>query len=77
MKVEIYGATWCTSCKQAVQLCESRLIDYDYIDIDETANLRTLEERTGAKVRTVPQIFLDGSLVVGGFAGFQKELAKA
>lgn len=77
MKVEIYGATWCASCKQAVQLCESRSIDYDYIDIDETSNLRTLEERTGAKVRTVPQIFLDGTLVAGGFAGLQQELARA
>lgn len=77
MKIEIYGAEWCGYCKQAVSLCESSAIDYDYIDIDETSNLRSLEERMGAKVRSVPQIFLDGQLVPGGYSGLQKELAKS
>lgn len=76
MKVEIYGAEWCSYCKQAVKLCETKGITFDYIDIDETPNLRQLEERVGAKVRTVPQIFLDGRLVQGGFTGLQQELAK-
>jgi len=75
MKVEIYGAEWCTFCKQAVQLCESQSIQYDYIDIDETANLRSLEERLGSKVRTVPQIFRDGVLVPGGYTGLRAELS--
>ncbi len=75
MKIEIYGAEWCAFCKSAVQLCESKSIQYDYIDIDETANLRSLEERIGNKVRTVPQIFLDGSLVQGGYTGLQQQLA--
>lgn len=76
MKIEIYGAEWCNFCKQAVSLCESKAVVYEYIDIDETANLRMLEERMGSKVRTVPQIFLDGNLVPGGFNGLQQELAK-
>lgn len=76
MKVEIYGAEWCTFCKSAVRLCESQSIEFDYIDIDDTANLRSLEERTGGKVRSVPQIFMDGALVPGGFTGFQAELSK-
>lgn len=76
MKIEIYGAEWCSFCKQAVSLCESKAMLYDYIDIDETANLRMLEERMGSKVRTVPQIFMDGNLVPGGFSGLQQELAK-
>lgn len=77
MKVEIYGAEWCTFCKQAVQLCESQSVEYDYIDIDETANLRNLEERIGNKVRTVPQIFMNGSLVSGGYTGLKQELLKS
>lgn len=76
MKIEIYGAEWCNFCKQAVSLCESKAMLYEYIDIDETANLRVLEERMGSKVRTVPQIFMDGNLVPGGFSGLQQELAK-
>ncbi len=77
MKVEIYGAEWCGFCKNAVSLCESKGIQYDYIDVDDTANLRSLEERLGSKARTVPQIFLDGALVPGGFTGLKQELAKA
>lgn len=76
MKVEIYGAEWCTFCKQAVKLCESKAVAYDYIDVDETANLRMLEERIGGRVKSVPQIFLDGNLIKGGFGGLQQELAK-
>lgn len=76
MKIEIYGAEWCAYCKRAVSLCETKGISFDYIDIDETANLRQLEERVGGKVRTVPQIFMDGQLVQGGFTGLQQELAK-
>ncbi len=77
MKVEIYGAEWCGFCKNAVSLCESKGIQYDYIDVDDTANLRSLEERLGSKARTVPQIFLDGTLVPGGFTGLKQELAKS
>ena len=76
MKIEIYGAEWCTYCKSAVALCESRSIDYDYIDIDDTANMRVLEERVGGKVRSVPQIFKDGVLINGGFSGLKQELSK-
>ncbi len=76
MNIEIYGASWCTFCESAKRLCESKSIDYDYIDVDDTANLRILEERVGSKVRSVPQIFLDGRLVQGGFTGLKQELAK-
>lgn len=76
MKIEIYGAEWCTYCKQAVALCESKSVEYNYIDIDDTANMRALENRVGGKVRSVPQIFKDGTLIYGGFAGLKQELAK-
>jgi glutaredoxin len=76
MKVEIYGAEWCTFCKQAVRLCETKAVSFDYIDIDDTANLRLLEERVGGKVRAVPQIFVDGQHVPSGYTGLQQELAK-
>lgn len=76
MKVEIYGAEWCTFCKQAVKLCETKAISFEYIDVDETSNMRLLEERVGAKVRTVPQIFIDGQHLPGGFTKLQQELAK-
>ena len=76
MKVEIYGAEWCSYCKKAVSLCENKSVQYDYIDIDDTVNLRSLEERVGNKIRSVPQIFMDGHLIPGGFNGLKQELDK-
>jgi len=75
MKVEIYGASWCTTCKDAVAFCKNKSIDYDYIDIDDTVNLRSLEERVGAKIRAVPQIFLDDKHV-GSLTGLLLEVSK-
>lgn len=76
MKIEIYGAEWCNFCNQAKQLCESNSVEYSYIDIDDTANLRSLEERIGGKVRSVPQIFMNDALIPGGFNGLKQELTK-
>lgn len=77
MKVEIYGAEWCTFCKQAVRLCETKAISFEYVDIDDTANMRLLEARVGSKIRTVPQIFVDGAYLPGGYSGLEQELKKA
>lgn len=76
MKVEIYGASWCATCKDAVAFCVNKSLEYSYIDIDETANLRSLEERVGSKVRAVPQIFLDDKHV-GSLTGLLQEVSKA
>jgi glutaredoxin len=57
-------------------LCETKSIDYDYIDVDDSANMRILEERVGGKVRSVPQIFINGQLIPSGFTGLKQELAK-
>lgn len=76
MKAEIYGNERCTFCKQAVSLCETNNIEVDYIDIDNGENLRILRERAGAPVKTIPQIFLDGQFIPGGFSGLKQELAK-
>jgi glutaredoxin 1 len=76
MKIEIYGAEWCNFCVQAKTLCETSKLDFDYIDIDDTSNMQLLEERVGGKVKTVPQIFMDGMLVPGGFTGLKQELEK-
>lgn len=77
MKVEIYGANWCSSCKQAVSLCETQSIQYDYIDVDDESNLEKLEVKIGGKVRSVPQIFVNGIHLPNGFMGLKQELAKS
>lgn len=75
MNVEIYGTSWCTFCTQAKQLCEDLSIDYAYVDVDDTPKLRQLEERIGEKVKSIPQVFIDGKFIPGGFSALQKQLA--
>jgi glutaredoxin 3 len=77
MKVEIYGAEWCNYCKQAVRLCEAKSVEYEYIDVDESGNMKVLQERLGSPARTIPQIFVDDRFLPGGFTGLQQELAKS
>ena len=76
MKVDIYGTPTCSYCKQAVSLCETRNIDYSYTDVSDKENLKILEDRVGAKVKFVPQIFLNDQYVNNGFNGLVQELAK-
>lgn len=60
MKIEIYGAEWCAACKNAVQACEENGVEYQYFEVDNSENLRNLQERLGFTVKSVPQIFVDG-----------------
>jgi len=76
MKVEIYGTEWCAYCKQAVSLCRGKGIVFEYIDLDKTENLRILEERLKSRIKSVPQIFVDGKHLLNGYNELQQELAK-
>lgn len=72
MQVEIYGTAWCASCQTAKKLCESNGIEYVYVDVDDTSSLKKLEERLGNKVKSVPQIFLNGQHLINGFKELQE-----
>ena len=76
MKVEIYGTASCSYCKQAVSLCETNAVEYNYIDVGTELMLQTLIDRMGTRPRTVPQIFLNGAYLPSGFLGLKEELAK-
>lgn len=75
MTIEIYGADWCGFCKKAISLCESNSLAYEYIDVDKTENLKNLEKRIGGRVKSVPQIFMDGQHIPGGFNGLKQQLS--
>lgn len=76
MKIEIFGAEWCHFCKNAVELCKTNNLEYDYIDIDDGDNLSVLQERMGTKVRSIPQIFMNDVFVPNGYTGLKEELSK-
>ena len=61
--VKIYSASWCQPCKSAKRLLTERGLKYEEIDIEERGWSREdLIDLTGG--RTVPQIVIDGSLLV-------------
>ncbi len=74
-RVTIFGKEGCGFCVRAKQLCESKGLDYRYIDIHrEGISKEDLEKTIGKPVLTVPQIF-SGNEHVGGNTEFSALLA--
>ena len=64
-RVQMYTTTWCGYCVRAKALLESRGIEYDEINLDDSAHFRQkLLDLTGGW--TVPQILIDGK-PIGGY----------
>lgn len=59
----IYGKKDCPFCSLAKEELKLRGIPYDYIDLQESG--KTAAEVTGRKVKTVPQIYIEGEYVGG------------
>lgn len=59
----VYGKPGCPFCQLAKEELKLRGIEYDYIDLKEIG--KTAAEVTGRKVKTVPQIYLQGDYVGG------------
>lgn len=76
--IVIYGKEDCTYCVQAVQLCESKGLDYDYKSMGKHYEREELIDKIsgefGVIPRSMPQIVQDGSYV-GGFRELKEKLA--
>lgn len=59
----VYGKKGCPFCQMAKEELKLRGIPYDYIDLADIG--KTAAEVTGRKVKTVPQIYLEGSYIGG------------
>lgn len=64
--ITIYGSPGCVFCIRAKQLCGSKEIPFEYFNLGDDIPLIDIQERIGAPVRTVPQIF-DGDKYIGGY----------
>lgn len=67
----IFGRDNCKWCDAAKQLCESKGIEYEYIDVVldpemKTAMALSVQSATGSPPKTVPQIF-DLTGYIGGY----------
>lgn len=83
--IVIYGSTTCPYCTKAKNLAEQYCLQYEYINIKDSADaLAAFEQRfISMKVsvpRTVPQIFIEYSPFedeyIGGFEDFEKWMKK-
>jgi ribonucleoside-diphosphate reductase alpha chain len=63
LRTLVYGKANCPFCAAAKDELSIRGIHYDYIDLDEIG--KTAAEVTGRKVKTVPQIYIEGQYVGG------------
>ena len=67
----IYGKSNCPWCKLATEELSLRGMAFDYIDLEEIG--KTAAEVTGRKVKTVPQIYIEGRYV-GGYEDLMSHL---
>lgn len=72
----IYGSKTCTWCEQAKQLCNRKMVAFEYVDLTAEGNEDQLKAFKEQGFSTVPQIF-DDSRLVGGFQDLVKELGGA
>jgi len=78
MKVEIYGTPTCGYCVQSKNMCESYGVSHTYYDLIEDPSMKeTLEERIGNIVKTVPQIFVDGTYLHGGYSALRDKIVNS
>ncbi len=62
--VTIYSRSWCSFCKRAKSLLESKGVEYTSIDIEDMPEKRDeMIERTGRT--SVPQIFINDQAIGG------------
>ena len=69
----VYGKKNCPFCEMTKDELNLRGISFDYIDLEEVG--KTAAEVTGRKVKTVPQVYLEGEYV-GGYEELMKYLNK-
>ena len=69
---KIYGKPNCQGCDQAKALLESKGLGYEYVDVMKTPSAQALFREKG--FRSVPQIFLNGEHLEGGFEGLKNRL---
>jgi len=69
-EVKIYSKNNCPYCERAKDLLKSKGVSYEEINLEgKQAEMQALVKMTG--LRTVPQIFINGTLV-GGFTDLAK-----
>ena len=65
MRILLYTTEFCGYCRAAKHLLLSKGLDFEEIDVSEDESKRTEMIARAGGLRTVPQIFIDGTHVGG------------
>lgn len=65
MAAEIYSTPACGQCVMAKNILKSKEIPFTEYTVGKDVQKAELEQRVGAAVRSVPQIFMDNEYVGG------------
>lgn len=71
-KVEIYSKDYCPYCMQAKALLEDKGVEFSEYDItSDEAKQKEMMERSEGKLMTVPQIYINDTLI-GGYSDLEE-----
>lgn len=66
MQIEIYTKATCPFCTRALELLDSKGVEYEHIEVgDDQEKRAALKEKADGR-KTVPQIFINGE-GIGGY----------
>lgn len=69
----VYSMEGCQACVKATNLLKSKELEFKVVKIDEDLEAGAWIMSQGH--RSMPQIYVDGVLLPGGFVGLQKQFA--
>lgn len=65
--ITIYGHNQCMYCKEAKKLCEAEGVEFEYLNLMDNPEYHEDLEKLIGRVKTIPQIFIDGEHI-GGYS---------
>ena len=69
--IEIYSKDYCPYCTQAKALFEEKGVEFTEYDVTtDEARQKEMMERSGGKLMTVPQIYINDELI-GGYSDLE------
>ena len=63
-KITMYGADWCSDCRRSKALLDAEGVDYDYVDVEQSAEAADAAKAISGRTSIPVIAFPDGSFQV-------------
>ena len=60
----MYGADWCSDCRRSKALLDAEGVDYDYVDVEQSAEAADTAKAISGRINIPVITFPDGSFQV-------------